>query len=177
MILQKFQYSLENNSEKQKIKEKIIEANKILIDDYEYNGLIKLPTLGSAIELEEDDIKIVNMFAEENSIKINKDFFDVGDVGYFSVMPGQGNYTGTKKSIEKYEILSEIIDDVKEYYQVLEYKRNLNNLYFLELVVIKAKENLLFPCRIFLKEPIEIIKYTISSKFNDKIIEREISIK
>ena len=238
------------------------------------------------------------MFAEENSIKINKDFFDVGDVGYFSVMPGQGNYTGTKKSIEKYEILSEIIDDVKEYYQVLEYKRNLNNLYFLELVVsnlgnshdelvdvsiqlpkdklilsdefpipeyeflekfkgniiptlysikesyntskyssdsiintqnhiptpsipimlgtyresyeslkedylseiddyfdyeliehkdmivlkhsqklIKAKENLLFPCRIFLKEPIEIIKYTISSKFNDKIIERKISIK
>ena len=298
LILQKFQYSLENNSEKEKIKEKIIEANKILIDDYEYNGLIKLPTLGSAIELEEDDIKIVNMFAEENSIKINKDFFDVGDVGCFSVMPGQGNYTGTKKSIEKYEILSEIIDDVKEYYQVLEYKRNLNNLYFLELVVsnlgnshdelvdvsiqlpkdklilsdefpipeyeflekfkgniiptlysikesyntskyspdsiintqnhiptpsipimlgtyresyeslkedylseiddyfdyeliehkdmivlkhsqklIKAKENLLFPCRIFLKEPIEIIKYTISSKFNDKIIERKISIK
>ena len=206
--------------------------------------------------------------------------------------------TVLEKSIEKYEILSEIIDDVKEYYQVLEYKRNLNNLYFLELVVsnlgnshdelvdvsiqlpkdklilsdefpipeyeflekfkgniiptlysikesyntskyspdsiintqnhiptpsipimlgtywesyeslkedylseiddyfdyeliehkdmivlkhsqklIKAKENLLFPCRIFLKEPIEIIKYTISSKFNDKIIEREISIK
>ncbi len=298
MIIQKFQYSLENNSEKEKIKEKIIEANKILIDDYEYNELIKLPTLGSAIELEEDDIKIVNMFVEENSIKINKDFFDVGDVGYFYVMPGRGNYTGTKKSIEKYEILSEIIDDVKEYYQVLEYKRNLNNLYFLELVVsnlgnshdelvdvsiqlpkdklilsdefpipeyeflekfkgniiptlysikesyntskystdsiintqnhiptpsipiilgtyresyeslkedylseiddyfdyeliehkdmivlkhsqklIKAKENLLFPCRIFLKEPIEIIKYTISSKFNDKIIEGEISIK
>ena len=109
LILQKFQYSLENNSEKEKIKgkikEKIIEANKILIDDYEYNGLIKLPTLGSAIELEEDDIKIVNMFAEENSIKINKDFFDVGDVGYFSVMPGQGNYTGTKKSIENYHSL------------------------------------------------------------------------
>ena len=298
LILQKFQYSLENNSEKEKIKEKIIEANKLLIDDYEYNGLIKIPTLGSTIELEEDDIKIVNMFIEENSMKINKEFFDIGDVGYFSIMPGQGNYTGTKKSIEKYEILSEIIDDVKEYYQVLEYKRNLNNLYFIELVVsnsgnshdelvdvriqlpkdkivlngefpvpqyeflekfkgniistlyaikesyntnkynpnsivnpqvhiptpsipimlgtyresyeslkedylneiddyfdyeliekgdmvilkhsqklIKAKENLLFPCRIFLKEPIEKIQYTISSKFNDKIIEREINVK
>ena len=298
LILQKFQYSLENNSEKEKIKEKIIEANKLLIDDYEYNGLIKIPTLGSTIELEEDDIKIVNMFIEENSMKINKEFFDIGDVGYFSIMPGQGNYTGTKKSIEKYEILSEIIDDVKEYYQVLEYKRNLNNLYFLELIVsnlgnshdelvdvriqlpkdkivlngefpvpqyeflekfkgniistlyaikesyntnkynpnsivnpqvhiptpsipimlgtyresyeslkedylneiddyfdyeliekgdmvilkhsqklIKAKENLLFPCRIFLKEPIEKIQYTISSKFNDKIIEREINVK
>lgn len=298
LIIQKFYYSLENNSKKEKIKEKIIEANKLLIDDYEYNGLINIPTLGSAIELEEEDIKIVNMFVEENSMKINKDFFDIGDVGYFSIMPGQGNYTGTKKSIEKYEILSEIIDDVKEYYQVLEYKRNLNNLYFLELVVsnlgnshdelvdvsiqlpkdkivlngefpvpqyeflekfkgniistlyvikesyntnkynpnsivnpqvhiptpsipimlgtyresyeslkedylneiddyfdyeliekgdmvilkhsqklIKAKENLLFPCRIFLKEPIEKIQYTISSKFNDKIIEREISNK
>ena len=43
--------------------------------------------------------------------------------------------------------------------------------------LIKSKENLLFPCRIFLKAPIEKIKYTISSKFNDKIIEREISIK
>lgn len=298
LIIQKFNYSLENNSKKEEIKEKIIEANKLLIDDYEYNGLIKIPTLGSAIELEEEDIKIVNMFVEHNSMKINKDFFDIGDVGYFSIMPGQGNYTGTNKSIEKYEILSEIIDDVKEYYQVLEYKRHLNNLYFIELVVsnlgnshdelvdvsiqlpknkivlngefpvpqykflekfkgniistlyaikesyntnkynpnsivnpqvhiptpsipimlgtyresyeslkedylneiddyfdyeliekgdiailkhsqklIKAKENLLFPCRIFLKEPIEKIQYTISSKFNNKIIEREISNK
>lgn len=138
LIIQKFNYSLENNSKKENIKEKIIEANKLLIDDYEYNGLIKIPTLGRAIELEEGDIKIVNMFIEENSIKINKDFFDIGDVGYFSIMPGQGNYTGTKKSIEKYEVLSEIIDDVKEYYQVLGYKRNLNNLYFIELVGFRS---------------------------------------
>lgn len=298
LIFQKFQYSLENNSEKEKIKEKIVEANKLLIDDYEYKGLIKIPTLGSPIELEEEDIKIVSMFVKENDMIINKDFFNIGDVGCFSVMLGQSNYTGTNKSIEKYELLSQIIDDVKEYYQVLEYKRNLNNLYFIELVVsnlgnshdelvdinieipkdkivlksefpvpqyeflekfkeniistlyaikesyntnkynpnrivspqvhiptstmpimlgtyresyeslkedylneiddyfdykliekrdmiilkhsqklIKSKENLLFPCRIFLKAPIEKVKYTISSKFNDKIIEREISIK
>ena len=283
---------------REKIKEKIVEANKLLIDDYEYKGLIKIPTLGSTIELEEEDIKIVSMFVKENDMIINKDFFNIGDVGCFSVMLGQSNYTGTNKSIEKYELLSQIIDDVKEYYQVLEYKRNLNNLYFIELVVsnlgnshdelvdinieipkdkivlksefpvpqyeflekfkeniistlyaikesyntnkynpnrivspqvhiptstmpimlgtyresyeslkedylneiddyfdykliekrdmiilkhsqklIKSKENLLFPCRIFLKAPIEKIKYTISSKFNDKIIEREISIK
>ena len=41
-----------DNSKKEKIKEKIIEANKLLVDDYEYNRLIKIPTLGSAIELE-----------------------------------------------------------------------------------------------------------------------------
>lgn len=186
LIFQKFQYSLENNSEKEKIKEKIVEANKLLIDDYEYKGLIKIPTLGSPIELEEEDIKIVSMFVKENDMIINKDFFNIGDVGCFSVMLGQSNYTGTNKSIEKYELLSQIIDDVKEYYQVLEYKRNLNNLYFIELVVSNLGNshdelvdiNIEIPKdKIVLKSEFPVPQYEFLEKFKENIISTLYAIK
>lgn len=52
-------------------------------------------------------------------MKTNKDFFDIGNVGWFSIIMRQGNYTGDKECIEKYKKIDTLIGKVKLYYEFM----------------------------------------------------------
>lgn len=123
----------EKEQKKEYLKDKYgIELNVDLSKEIKELGKF---TLGRQLTLKEEDIDSIKKFIKENKIKVNKDFFDIGNVGWFSIMIGQGNYTGDKECIKKYEKIKSLRRKVNLYYQFIQYKKELNELRYIDLVL------------------------------------------
>src|SRR5574344_303010 len=137
LSLQQFNYDLEDNELNNKIKEKIYCIDKVIIDDAT-DGYLSSLLSSNKLNISKEDEKNIKRFLKENNINVNDNFFEVGDVGYLYLGIGTGKYTGSEKSIQKYELLTDLIENINNYYGILELKKELNKLYFVELVVCNA---------------------------------------
>lgn len=138
LVFKSLNYTDKNEKFKQSIINEISEANRYKITDFEEKhkttNIYTIDVLSNPLKIEDDEIEIVSKFIDDNNICIDDDFFYSGNAGYRNIVMGN-SYTGSEQSIEKYEKLEKIIEDVRAYYQVVEYREKLSNLKFIELVV------------------------------------------
>ncbi|MEG1058664.1 MAG: ATP-binding protein [Clostridia bacterium] len=184
LVFKSFDYMLENEEKEKKFIDRISEINKINIDDISSSSLNF--SFGNSLVLDENKKKYVTEFIEKYNINVNNDFFNIGNAGFISAMIGNVSYTGSKKSKEKYDLLDELLDDIGLYYQAMEYKKELNKLYYLELVLCddgNAHDELvsitlkLSNKDLILSNDFPVPKYNFLDKMSDSIIEKIFDIK
>lgn len=100
------------------------------------------------IEIKEEIIKNIKGFAKIMDIKLNDEFFDIGNAGKYFVgisMPSylyesSVNYeeTGSKKSLKKYHLILELNQKINRLIGWVEFLDKIKNFYYLQLAITET---------------------------------------
>lgn len=90
---------------------------------------------GDKLEFNQTETKNIRLYAMNNNISIDKEFFDLGDLSYLNIGIGTKNLIGTDEEKEKYELIEELEEYTGIYNGLYQFYNEINNYYFLELAI------------------------------------------
>lgn len=138
LVFKKYKFKNSNEEIRKIVINCIEKANNYKIKDYKEEkndfGILSLKSFFKPLEIEQKEVDIVNTFAKENNLKIDEEFFYIGDAS-ISQITGIYNYAGSEQSVEKYKRIRDAIESVTLYYQSIRYRGNIEKLSYVELVV------------------------------------------
>lgn len=179
--VQKYDEYIDFESMKNKIYDKFVEIYNFKV--IESSSSFKM---GNKVEFRQDEIKSIKEYAINNDMPIDKDFFNLGNLYYMSVVGGSGTLMGSNSEKEKYELIEELEEYTGIYNGLYKFYNELNNYYYLELAIEnlgkKFDEDIEINLKIKKEEFIEFKNFPVPSEkiikrfLDEKIIDKLIKI-
>lgn len=115
-----------------KIEKLILKAKKLKLKKYADGGL--LSGLYERVEFDNDTIDYIKSYATLKKLTLGDDFFNLGTLG--SINLGLTNsLNGTDDEISKYKIVNEVFEYVMQYYALITFRNEMDNIYYIELLL------------------------------------------
>lgn len=97
------------------------------------NSLYKF---GENVTIDINSIENIKKFANDNSIELKEDFFDVGNLSYLQLLPySSGSYSGSSSEKKKYQLLLDLSEHIQVYEGAHEYYTSLSNYFYLNIII------------------------------------------
>lgn len=128
---QKYIFNIDYEKIEQTLRDMFIKLSNFKLIKSESNSLC----FGSPVEISQDDFKNIIKYSTIYEYPINKDFFDIGGLKYFQMLPSSGDYYGTDSEKDKYSLLYNFEKMTGLYNGYKDYYNKIENLYYIELVI------------------------------------------
>lgn len=132
LCLQKYSKYIDFETMQNKIYDKFVE-----ICDFNLIESLDSLKMGNKVEFRLNEIKNIKIYATENDMSLDDDFFNIGNL-YCMNVGGSGMLIGSDSEKEKYKLIEELEKYTGMYNGLYKFYNELNNYYYLEL----AMENL-----------------------------------
>lgn len=160
---QKYDKNIDFETMQNKIYDKFVEI-------YNFN-LIESPSsfkMGNKVEFRSEEIKNIKVYAKENDMPLDNDFFHLGNLYYMNVVGGAGTLMGSDSEKEKYRLIEELEKYTGIYNGVYKFYNELNNNYYLELAIEnlgkKFDEDIEINLKIKKEDFVEYTKFPVPSE-------------
>ncbi len=90
---------------------------------------------GSELFVNERDIESINYYAKENKIDLPDDFYDIGNMTYFSMMGSGTKFYGNESERKKYDLICDLGNKIAVYKGYKDFYDETNNIFYIELVI------------------------------------------
>ena len=165
--IHKYDKYLDFETIQNKIYDKFAEINNFNLK--ESSNSLKM---GNKVEFKLDEIENIKVYATENDITLDNDFFNIGNL-YYMTIGNSGTLLGSNSEKEKYELIEELEEYTGIYNGLYKFYSELNNYYYVELAIEnlgkKFDEDIEINLKIKKEEFVEYKKFPVPS---EKIIKR-----
>lgn len=91
--------------------------------------------LGYSLSIKQKYKSSIINYAKENNIELEDDFFDIGNITYFTIMTGRTSYYGSDSEKQKYKLICELGKLILIFKAYLDFFEKIDKIYYTELVI------------------------------------------
>lgn len=127
--VEKFSYEFDTEAAKNEIHNLFDEVIKI--------ELIKSASLkfGNKLCINKSDIERIESYAKNNDISLPNNFFDIGNMTYYSLGHTGTNYYGSESEKQKYQLISELANMIALFEGLKDFYEKIDNIFYVELLI------------------------------------------
>ena len=91
--------------------------------------------MGLEVSIQQQDIDIIQKYAKENHISLQKDFFDIGNLTYFSIPYSATQYYGTETEKKKYKLIDKLSETISIFEGFMDFYGKISKIFYTELAI------------------------------------------